>query len=287
MSNSFAILPCNGLDKCAGSVSKELALLFSEKTDSEIICPVFYRVADARYSRIAQEKPLLVIDGCPTRCASKLAAEKNLKIAEKINITEEAKNNNIALSNDLRMGENEIKLTNIIFDRLTSVQKSDAENDDLTLFPEILTYELYKKDKFVFRLPKDKGFYFNENDVWVYVTQNKARIGVTDFVQKSLSDITFFTPSAIGNEIEQFDDAGSIESGKAVFEIISPVSGTITAINDKLMEAPELINENPYEQGWIAEIELSDFESDKDLLYEFDGYFPILRRKVDEFHVKN
>lgn len=285
MSKSYAVLPCNGLDKCAGCVSKEVALMLSEKTDSEIICPVFYRVADARYNKLAQEKPLLVIDGCPTRCASKLAAEKNLKIAEKINITEEAKANNIVLTSGLRISENEIKLANIIFDKLSKEQKSAVGEDGSMAFPDSLTYEAYKKDKFVFRVPKDKGFYFNENDVWVYIVGNKARIGVTDFVQKSLSDIMFFTPPAIGNEIEQFEEAGSIESGKAVFEIVSPVGGTITAINEKLLEAPELINQNPYEQGWIAEMELSDFGNDKDLLHDFDGYFPILKRKVDEFHV--
>lgn len=285
MSKSYAVLPCNGLDKCAGCITKELAIMLSEKTDSEIICPVFFRVADARYNKIAQVKPLLVIDGCSTRCASKLAAEKNLKIAEKTNITEEAKANNITLANDLRIRENEIKLANIIFDKLSKEQKSAISDDGSMVFPDSLTYEVYKKDKFVFRVPKDKGFYFNENDVWAYVVGNKARIGVTDFVQQSLSDIMFFTPPAIGNEIEQFEEAGSIESGKAVFEIVSPISGTITAINEKLLEAPEIINQNPYEQGWIVEMELSDFKSDQDLLHEFDGYFPILQQKVDEFHV--
>jgi glycine cleavage system H protein len=95
----------------------------------------------------------------------------------------------------------------------------------------------------------------------------------------------FFSPPALGNQIEQFEDVGSIESGKAVYEIISPVSGTITAVNEKLLEEPELINQSPYEQGWIVEVEMTDFESDKDLLHEFDGYFSVLKRKVDEFHV--
>lgn len=285
MSKSYAVLPCNGLDKCAGCVSKEVAVMLLEKTESEIICPVLYRVADARYSKLAQEKPLLVIDGCATRCASKLAAEKNLKIAEKINITEEAKTNDIVLGNDLHIREDELKLTRIIFDQLTIEKKAAAESEEGITFPESLTYEVYKKDKFVFRVPKEKGFYFNENDVWVYVVGNKARMGVTDFVQKSLSDIMYFTPPAVGNEIEQFEEAGSIESGKAVFEIISPVGGTITSINEKLLEAPELINQNPYEQGWILEIELTDFEEDQELLHDFDGYWPVLKRKVDEFHV--
>lgn len=285
MSKSYAVLPCNGLDKCAGCVAKEVAVILSENTDSEIICPVFYRVADAKYNKIAQEKPLLVLDGCATRCASKLATEKNLKIAEKINITEEAKISEIELGKSLRIGDNELKLAKLIVDKLTSEKEvTDIEMNSVHL-PDSLTYEVYSKDKFVFRVPKEKGFYFNENDVWAYVVGDRARIGVTDYVQKSLSDIMFFTPPAIGSEIEQFEEAGSIESGKAVFEIVSPVSGTITAINEKLLDEPEMLNQNPYEQGWILEMKLSDFENDIDLIHEFDGYFSALKRKVDEFHV--
>lgn len=283
MSKSYAILPCNGIDKCAGCIAKEVALKLTETTDSEIICPVLYRVAEARYNKVASEKPLLVIDGCATRCASKLASEKGLKIAKKINISDESKTNNIAINNSLRLEENELKLADIITSNLTKVEEK-MENQSSFAFSEDIQYEIYKKDKFTFRVPKE-GFYFNENDCWAYIAGNKARIGVTDYVQKSLSDIMFFTPPAVGSEIEQFGESGNIESGKAVFEIISPISGTITAINEKLLESPELINENPYEKGWIAEIELSDFENDKDFLYDFSKYFEVLKRKVDEFHV--
>lgn len=285
MSKSYAILPCNGLDKCAGCVARETAVVLTERSDSEIICPVFYRVADAKYNRIAEEKPLLVLDGCATRCASKLAAEKGLKIIEKINITEEAKASGVDLGDSLRMNEAGKNLASTLAERLLAeTEQGDNVSAEAIQMPE-LSYQEYKKDKFVFRVPDNKGFYFNENDVWVYVVGNKARLGVADFVQKSLSDIMFFTPPAVGAEIEQFEEAGNIESGKAVFEIVSPVSGTIISVNEKLLDAPELINQNPYEQGWIAEIELSDFDSDKDLLHEFEGYFPVLKRKVDEFHV--
>jgi len=283
MSKSYAILPCNGLDKCAGCIAKEVAIKLTENTDSDIICPVLYRIADARYSKIASDKPLLVIDGCATRCASKLASEKGLKIAEKINISDEAKSNNITITNSLRLGENELKLVEIITDKLTKIEEKTESESTFTL-PKNIQYEVYKKDKFAFKVPKE-GFYFNENDCWVYVIGNKARIGVTDYVQHSLSDIMFFTPPAVGSELEQFGEAGNVESGKAVFEVVCPVGGTITAINEKLLESPELINENPYEKGWIAELKLSDFESDKDFLYDFSKYFEILKRKVDEFHV--
>lgn len=285
--NKYAILPCNGLDKCAGSITKELAMLLAEESESEIICPVFYRTADAKYNRLAQEMPLLVIDGCATRCAAKLAAEKNLKIAEKVIVTDEAKAAGVELPQSLRLGEPEKKLARGIADRLLMVPEAapEVQSGEQVAFPAQLDYEIYKKDKFVFRVPKNQGFYFNENDVWVYVSGSRARIGITDFVQKSLSDIMYFTPPSIGMEIEQFDSAGEVESGKAVFEVISPVGGTVVAINDKLSKKPELMNDNPYEIGWIAELELSDFDSDKDMLHEFEAYFPILKRKVDEFRV--
>ncbi|AFV01183.1 MULTISPECIES: putative zinc-binding protein [unclassified Dehalobacter] len=291
MSKAYAVLPCNGLDKCAGCITKEVAVKLTQKSDSKIICPVFYRVSDARYNKLAEENPVIVIDGCATRCASKLAAEKGIKVSKKINIADEAKTNNIVLGENLVLGENELRLAGIVTDSLlkeeykllTKNEQNKAE--DSSAFPESFEYESYTKDKFVFRLPKEEGFYFNENDCWAYVIGNKARVGVTDFVQKSLSDIMFFTPPALGSQIEQFEEVGTIESGKAVFEIVCPVSGTVTAVNYKLLEAPELINQNPYEEGWIAELELADFESDKELLHTFDTYFKILKRKVDEFHV--
>ncbi|GAB6156331.1 putative zinc-binding protein [Desulfosporosinus burensis] len=290
MSKSFAVLPCNGLDKGAGCISREIALNLIEKSDSEMICPVLYRVAEARYTKIAQEKPLLVIDGCQTRCASKLASEKGLKVTGKITVTEEGKNRGVDLGDSLRLGENDVKLAEMIADELLLEKEPDKAPESVTasdteiVYPETYDYEVYKKDKFIFRVPKE-GLLFNENDSWVYISGNKARVGVTDYVQQSLSDIMFFTPPIVGSEVEQFGELGAIESGKAVFEVVSPVTGRITAVNEELSVAPELINQNPYEKGWIAEVELTDLESDKELLLEFDGYFKILKRKVDEFHV--
>ena len=290
MSKSLAVLPCNGLDKGAGCVAREIALNLIERSDSDIICPVLYRVADARYNKIAQDKPLLVIDGCQTRCASKLALEKGLKVTAKITVTEEAKNRGFDLGDSLRLGENELKLAELVADELLLEKEaekasgSETVSESETVYPATYDYEVYKKDKFIFRVPKE-GFLFNENDSWVYISGNKARVGVTDYVQQSLSDIMFFTPPTVGSEVEQFGELGTVESGKAVFEVVSPVSGRITAVNEELSAAPELINQNPYEKGWIAEMELSDLESDKELLLEFEGYFTILKRKVDEFHV--
>lgn len=284
MANNYAVLPCNGLDKSAGCIAREMALIMAEKSDSEIICPVFYRVSDARYNKIAAEKPLLVIDGCQTRCASKLAAEKGLKIAKKITVAEEAKNRKLELAKSLRLDADGLKLAEALAEEIINEEKKKAGAGENVFSSIVYEYETYKKDKFIFRVPKE-GFYFNENDCWVYVVGNKARVGVADYVQQSLSDIMFFTPPAVGSEVEQFGELGSIESGKAVFEIVCPVSGTVTAINEEILSSPELINENPYEKGWIAEMELSDIDSDMELLLDFDKYFEYLKRKVDEFHV--
>lgn len=286
MSKEYAVLPCNGLDKCAGCVAKELAVLLTEETGSQLICPVFYRMAEARYNQLAKEKPLLVIDGCASRCASKLAAEKGLKIAKKINVTEAAKEAGIVIRSDsLRLGEAENLLIKKLAEDLTDEHESHEQEREEAFFPSGLIYDMYQKDKFLFRLPKEDGFWFNENDVWVYISGNRARIGVTDYVQQSLSDIMFFTPPSVGTEISQFDEVGSLESGKAVFEIVSPVSGTVTRVNEDLLNEPERVNQNPYEQGWIAELELSSPGEDQELLYDREGYFPIMKRKVDEFHV--
>jgi glycine cleavage system H protein len=284
MVENYAILPCNGLDKCAGVISREIAIKLCENAKNEIICPVFYRVAEAKYNKIAGERPLLVIDGCQTRCASKLAAEKNLKISRKVTITEEAKNQNIELKRNLRLLEKENGLIEIILNGLNNAEDKVTQASDESNYLYNFEYETFQNGKFIFRVPKNQEVYFNEIDCWAYVIGNRARIGVTDFVQQNLSDILYFTPPDIGLEIDQFGEVGDIESSKSVFELISPVSGKVISINETLVQKPELINENPYEFGWIAELELTDFESDKELLIGFDKYFEIMKKKVEKLN---
>lgn len=288
MSRKYAILTCNGLDKSAGCVAREIALQVAEQTESEIICPVLYQVADARYKRLLEENPhlpLLVIDGCQTRCASKLAAEKGLNIAKKITVAEYAKNKGIELSESLRLDNSGINLAKTITAELIKEDETKEKKAEITSFPEEIECSTYQKDKFIFKTPT-KGFLFNENDCWAYIVGNIARVGVADYVQRSISDVIFFVPPEEGAEVEQFGEVGQLESSKAVFEVISPVSGKVIAVNDELINNPELVNQSPYEKGWIAEIELSNFEEDKEFLLDYEGYFKVLKRKVDEYHVK-
>ena len=286
MIENYAILPCNGLDKCAGVISRELAIKLCENAENEILCPVFYRVSDKKYNKIAGERPLLVIDGCQTKCASKLAAEKNLKITKKIIIAEEAKSHGIELNDNLRITDQEQVLIDALFNDLNK----DEEKILFTTCEPALSYEYeyetFQNGKFIFRIPRNKEVFFNENDCWARVNGNRARIGVTDYVQQNLSDILYFFPPEIGDEIDQFGELGSIESSKAVFELVSPFSGKVISVNKKLEKNPELINENPYELGWVAELELADPAGDKELLIGFEKYLEITKKKVEDANVK-
>ena len=149
--------------------------------------------------------------------------------------------------------------------------------------PQAVDYASFSKGKFVFKVPKE-AYYFNENDCWVFIKNGFARVGVTDFVQQNLSDILFVDFPEIGRKIEQFDDVGSVESGKSIFELVSPVSGIVTAINDVLEEEPERVNESPYEKGWIAEIKLTDWDEDIEMLISYEEYFEIMKKKVEEIN---
>lgn len=84
------------------------------------------------------------------------------------------------------------------------------------------------------------------------------RMGITDFAQGALGDIVYVQLPKVGDVVVADKVCGEVESTKSVSEIFSPVSGTIVAINDGLNQAPELLNSDPYGQGWLAEIEVSD-----------------------------
>ena len=75
-----------------------------------------------------------------------------------------------------------------------------------------------------------------------------------------------------------------MESGKSIFELVSPVSGIVTAINDVLEEEPERGHESPYEKGWIAEIKLTDWDEDIEMLISYEEYFEIMKKKVEEIN---
>ncbi len=112
--------------------------------------------------------------------------------------------------------------------------------------------------------PKDLN-YTKEHE-WINIEGDEAAIGISDYAQESLGDITFVELPNVGDEVEQFGEFASVESVKAASDIFSPVSGKITAVNDDLNEEPGLINKSSYESGWIARIKLSDDEEHSNLM---------------------
>jgi glycine cleavage system H protein len=133
--------------------------------------------------------------------------------------------------------------------------------------------------KWTFRVPKD--LLYNENDCWTRIEGHKARVGITDFLQSMATDIIFVEFRDVGTEIEQLDEVASFESTKTILDLISPVSGVIVEVNEKLSERPELVNQDPYEEGWFALLKLQNFESDRDNLLDATGYFEVLKKKVE------
>ena len=101
---------------------------------------------------------------------------------------------------------------------------------------------------------------------WVATGGASVRVGITDFAQDALGDIVYVDLPEPGTEVQAGQAFGEVESTKSVSEIYAPVSGTITARNDDLADAPELINTDPYGAGWLVEIEPSDAQSIDDLL---------------------
>ncbi len=114
------------------------------------------------------------------------------------------------------------------------------------------------------------GLLYSESHEWVKVDGNVAVIGVSDFAQSEMGDITYVDMPDIDDEIGAGEDFGALESVKASSELISPVSGKIIALNTELEDKPELINENPYE-AWIVKVEMKD-KSELDSLMNAAAY---------------
>lgn len=110
-----------------------------------------------------------------------------------------------------------------------------------------------------------KGLYYSEDHEWVRVEGDEAYIGITDFAQDELGDIVYVELPEIDDEFEQEDDFGAIESVKAASDLYIPVSGKVVETNEELLDSPELINSDPFE-NWIIKIELEDASELDDLM---------------------
>ena len=117
---------------------------------------------------------------------------------------------------------------------------------------------------------------YAESHEWVKTTGDTARIGITDYAQDQLGDIVFVELPDVGESFEKGAEFGTVESVKAVSELYLPVSGEVVAINEALEDAPELINNTPFSDGWMIEVKLDD-SSELDTLMDRDAYLSTLK----------
>ncbi|HEY5514416.1 MAG TPA: glycine cleavage system protein GcvH [Geomonas sp.] len=101
---------------------------------------------------------------------------------------------------------------------------------------------------------------YSKEHFWVRIEDDRAVIGITDYAQAELGNITSVELPAVGDELEQDDSFGSIEARKTVAELYSPLTGTVLEVNSELGNAPEFVNDDPYDAGWLVVIEVADAE---------------------------
>ena len=135
-------------------------------------------------------------------------------------------------------------------------------------------------DKFVFRVRRD--CWYSHSGVWIHPEDGSARVGVSDYLQQASGDVAFVDVQPVGTVLTAGEELASIETVKAILTVESPVSGTILQVNEALEESPELINQDPYGKGWLAVVELRDWEADRASLLDAERYLEVMRAQALE-----
>ena len=115
-----------------------------------------------------------------------------------------------------------------------------------------------------------EGLYYSESHEWVKVEGNIAIVGITDFAQHAMGDLSYVDMPEVDDEVEAGEEFGAVESVKAASDLFSPVTGTVVEINEALEDAPELLNEDAF-ANWIMKVEMSD-PMELDALMEAAAY---------------
>ena len=118
--------------------------------------------------------------------------------------------------------------------------------------------------------PTDRKY--SKEHEWVLMeSDGSARIGITDFAQTELGDVVYVQLPRVGDTVTQFGQMGEVESVKAVSELFCPVSGEVTEVNDAVVKKPEVVNTDPYSEGWLIKVQVSN-TSELDSLLDADAY---------------
>jgi len=139
-------------------------------------------------------------------------------------------------------------------------------------------------DKFTFRVATDR--LYCRDGLWVLLIQSqgnsRVRVGLTDYLQQHSGDVAFVTVKPQGTKLKAGDDLADMETIKVTMALASPVSGAIVSINGALELNPEFVNQSPYEKGWLAEIDVNDWEAQRSALLDPKAYFAVMKAQAEE-----
>jgi glycine cleavage system H protein len=135
-------------------------------------------------------------------------------------------------------------------------------------------------DKFIFRVATDRKY--NDEGVWSQPAGERVRIGLSDFLQQRSGDVAFADVRPEGTQVSFGEEVAVIETIKVTIGLSSPLSGTVAEINPAMEDAPEVINQDPYGEGWLALIEPSDWDADSNRLMDAHSYFEQMKVEAEE-----
>lgn len=134
-------------------------------------------------------------------------------------------------------------------------------------------------DKFTFKVAADR--YYSHEGVWAQAEGQRVRIGVSDFLQQRSGDVAFAEVKPEGAVLSAGDEVSVIETIKVNVSLASPVSGKVVAVNPALATAPEVINQDPYGEGWLAVIEPENWDADRARLLDAPAYFVLMKGQAE------
>jgi glycine cleavage system H protein len=139
-------------------------------------------------------------------------------------------------------------------------------------------------DKFIFRVATDR--LYSPDGVWAFWVESQGngqvRIGLTDYLQQLNGDVAFAHVKPVGTKLTAGDEVAELETIKATVSLCSPVSGTVVEVNPDLELSPEIVNQEPYGKGWLAILEVTDWEADRAKLLDPQAYLSAMRSQAEE-----
>jgi glycine cleavage system H protein len=115
-----------------------------------------------------------------------------------------------------------------------------------------------------------EGLYYSKDFEWIKIEGDKVRMGITDYAQKSLREIVYAELPSAGTEVKQNEPYGTVESVKAVSDLVAAVSGTVEEVNAEAQSKPELLNEDPFNRGWLVVVKPANLQAELPSLMDFN-----------------